>query len=36
MVHVGYAIQKVQEEAARSAWALHDRMLANGPGQRSA
>jgi hydrogenase expression/formation protein HypC len=36
MVHVGYAIQKVQEEAARSAWELHDRMLASGPGQRSA
>ncbi len=28
MVHVGYAIQKVQPEAARCAWELYDRMQA--------
>ena len=26
MVHVGYAIEQVQEAAARSAWQLHDEM----------
>jgi hydrogenase expression/formation protein HypC len=28
MVHVGYAIQKITEEHARSAWELYDEMLA--------
>ena len=28
MVHVGYAIQKVSESDARSAWELFDEMLA--------
>jgi len=28
MVHVGYAIQKMSEEHARSAWELYDEMLA--------
>jgi len=28
MVHVGYAIQKVSEEEARSAWQLYDEVLA--------
>ena len=28
MVHVGYAIQKMTEDDARSAWELFDRMLA--------
>jgi hydrogenase expression/formation protein HypC len=28
MVHVGYAIQKIDPEAARSAWELYDEMLA--------
>lgn len=27
MVHVGYAIQKVTEQDARSAWELYDEML---------
>lgn len=27
MVHVGYAIQKVQPEEARTAWELYDEML---------
>ena len=27
MVHVGYAIQKMTEEEARSAWELYDEML---------
>lgn len=27
MVHVGYAIQKVVSEEARSAWALHHEMI---------
>lgn len=27
MVHVGYAIQKIAEPEARSAWALYDEML---------
>jgi hydrogenase expression/formation protein HypC len=29
MVHVGYAIQKMEPEAARSAWELYDEMLAH-------
>jgi hydrogenase expression/formation protein HypC len=28
MVHVGYAIQKIEPEAARSAWELYDEILA--------
>jgi len=28
MVHVGYAIQKMGEQEARSAWELYDEMLA--------
>jgi len=27
MVHIGYAIQKVQPEEARTAWELYDEML---------
>lgn len=29
MVHVGYAIQIISEQGARSAWELHDEMLAS-------
>jgi hydrogenase expression/formation protein HypC len=29
MVHVGYAIQKMNESEARSAWELHDELLAS-------
>ncbi|WP_004174436.1 HypC/HybG/HupF family hydrogenase formation chaperone [Nitrosospira lacus] len=29
MVHVGYAIQIMSEQEARSAWELHDEMLAS-------
>lgn len=32
MVHVGYAIQKMSESDARSAWELHDEILASGTG----
>lgn len=32
MVHVGYAIQKVSETEARSAWELLDLLLADGAG----
>jgi hydrogenase expression/formation protein HypC len=32
MVHVGYAIQKMSESDARSAWELHDEILASGAG----
>jgi hydrogenase expression/formation protein HypC len=28
MIHVGYAIQKISEQDARSAWELYDQMLA--------
>jgi len=28
MVHIGYAIQKMSEEDARSAWEIYDEMLA--------
>ncbi len=28
MIHVGYAIQKISPEEARSAWELYDEMLA--------
>ena len=30
MVHVGYAIQKISNELARSAWELYDEMLTSG------
>lgn len=30
MVHVGYAIQKMNESDAHSAWELHDELLASG------
>ena len=33
MVHVGYAIQKMTEYDARSAWELFDEILATGSGQ---
>jgi hydrogenase expression/formation protein HypC len=33
MVHVGYAIQKMTEHDARSAWELFDEILATGGGQ---
>lgn len=33
MVHVGYAIQKIDAQAARSAWELFDAMQAAAPGQ---
>lgn len=29
MVHVGYAIQKMTEQEARTAWEVYDQMLAN-------
>jgi len=29
MVHVGYAIQKMTEQEARSAWEVYDQMLGN-------
>jgi hydrogenase expression/formation protein HypC len=32
MVHVGYAMQKMTEADARSAWELYDRMLAEDAG----
>ncbi len=35
IVHVGYAIQKVSEEAAESAWQVYDEMLALEPGRQS-
>ena len=36
MVHVGYAIQKVTEEEARSAWQLYDEVLAKETGETNA
>jgi len=36
MVHVGYAIQKVAQQEARSAWELHDALLATGDRQTDA
>ena len=30
MVHVGYAIQKMTEQEARSAWEIYDQMLGAG------
>ena len=35
IVHVGYAIQKVSEEAAASAWQVYDEMLGLQPGGTS-
>jgi hydrogenase expression/formation protein HypC len=32
VVHVGYAIQKITTQEARSAWELYDQMLAGDPG----
>jgi hydrogenase expression/formation protein HypC len=32
VVHVGYAIQKITPQEARSAWELYDQMLADNPG----
>ncbi len=32
VVHVGYAIQKITPQEARSAWELYDQMLAGDPG----
>jgi hydrogenase expression/formation protein HypC len=32
MVHVGYAIQRMSQEDARSAWELYDEMLARDAG----
>jgi hydrogenase expression/formation protein HypC len=32
VVHVGYAIQKVTPQEARSAWELYDQILAADPG----
>ena len=32
MVHVGYAIQKMSESDARSAWEIHDELLASEAG----
>lgn len=34
LVHVGYAIQKISAEEARSAWELYDAMLAAEDGMR--
>ena len=36
MVHVGYAIQKMTEQEARSAWEIYDAMLAAEPGSTHA
>ena len=36
MVHVGYAIQKVTEQEARSAWQLYDEVLAQEMGETNA
>lgn len=32
VVHVGYAIQKITPQEARSAWEIYDQMLAADPG----
>jgi hydrogenase expression/formation protein HypC len=32
VVHVGYAIQKITPQEARTAWELYDRMLEGGTG----
>jgi hydrogenase expression/formation protein HypC len=36
MVHVGYAIQKVSEQEARTAWRLYDEVLAKEMGETNA
>ncbi|NNF96272.1 MAG: HypC/HybG/HupF family hydrogenase formation chaperone [Halobacteria archaeon] len=36
MVHVGYAIQKVSEQEARSAWQLYDEVLEMEMGETNA
>ena len=36
MVHVGYAIQKVSEQEARSAWQLYDEVLEKETGETNA
>jgi hydrogenase expression/formation protein HypC len=36
MIHVGYAIQKMTEQEARSTWELYDEILAVESGIRSA
>lgn len=36
IVHVGYALQKISPEEARSAWALYDEMLAAEEAQAAA
>jgi hydrogenase expression/formation protein HypC len=36
MVHVGYAIQKVSEQEARTAWQLYDEVLAKEMGETNA
>jgi hydrogenase expression/formation protein HypC len=36
LVHVGYAIQKVRPDEARSAWELFDRLAAADAGRRDA
>ena len=36
MVHIGYAIQKMTEQEARSAWEIYDEMLAADTGQPDA
>ena len=33
VVHVGYAIQKITPQEARTAWDLYDQMLAGEPGE---
>lgn len=35
MVHVGYAIQKMSEQEARSAWELYDEMLGQLQGENA-
>jgi hydrogenase expression/formation protein HypC len=32
VVHVGYAIQKITQQEAQTAWELYDQMLADEPG----
>jgi len=36
MVHVGYAIQKMTPQEARSAWEVYDQMLSSSPGETHA
>ena len=35
MVHVGYAIQKISEQDARSSWELFDEILAHDPDKQA-